>query len=86
MSPPIPSNTQVEAFIQKVQMNLDFGHYDFIDEHISLFMIDPQQFSPVYIMSFLETAYSKRFMLKEYNMVLEYAKTIFPADELTKFS
>lgn len=78
-----PTSAQIADFIQKVQMNMDFGHYDFIDEHISLFMLNPTRFSPLYIMAFLQTALPKRQMIKNYNLVLDYAKTIFTADQLS---
>ena len=77
-----PTQAQIDDFTKKVQMNLDFGHYIFIDEHVTVFMNNTGGFSPLYILAFLRTAYSKREMLKTYSHVLEYARNIFSPDQL----
>lgn len=82
MNPLYPTEEDLEQFTRIVQLNLDFAHFDFIDEHVNMFMIAPQRFNPAYMLAFLKIAVNKKNMLNSYDLVLNYLKTILPANEL----
>jgi hypothetical protein len=82
MNPLYPTEEDLEQFTRIVQMNLDFAHFDFIDEHVRMFMLAPDRFNPKYMLAFLRTATHKKAMLETYNLVLGYLKTKLPASQL----
>lgn len=85
MDPLNPSQADLDQFGQIVQMNLDFAHYEFIDDHVKMFMLDPSRFDSRYMMIFIRLAYQKREMLKTYSLVLNYLKTVLPQDTLAPY-